>query len=129
MTRTRCRTAGLPFFLAALFLAVAIAKGGEGVQQSGAFETTFNTVLTDLQAASQQTPTQRLQVVTEGAVEPTLCPVAATQCPVVETQCPAVATRCPKTETRCPVVETSCPASPTVCPAAATSCPPSLTKC
>src|SRR6266568_5143290 len=129
MRRSGCRRTVLPFFLSALLLAVGIARGGEGVGQPGAVDTTLQTVLTDLQQASQQTPTQKLQVVTEGAVEPTLCPVAATQCPVVETQCPALETRCPKTETRCPVVQTACPPLQTVCPAVATNCPPSLTKC
>src|SRR3954471_23986645 len=124
MTRSGCRGAVLPLFLSVLLLVVGVAKGGEGAQQSGAFDTTLNTVLTDLQQASQQTPTQKLQVVTAGAVEPTLCPIAATQCPVVETQCPALETRCPKTETRCPPVATACPAQQTRCPAAATSCPP-----
>src|SRR6185295_20301458 len=85
-----CR-AVLPFFFAVL-IAVGMARGADGVQQPGAFDQTLQTVLTDLQAASQQTPTQTLQVVTAGAVEPTLCPIAATQCPVVATQCPALET-------------------------------------
>src|SRR5438046_1894955 len=99
MTRSGCRRAFLPFFLGAMFLAGGIARGADGTPQPGAFDSTLQTVLTDLQQASQQTPTQTLQVVTAGAVEPTLCPIAATQCPVVETQCPALETRCPKAET------------------------------
>src|SRR2546421_364549 len=102
MTRSGCCRAILPFFLSALLLAVGIAKGADGVPQSGAFDSTLQTVLTDLQAASQQTPTQKLQVVTAGAVEPTLCPIAATQCPVVETQCPPVETRWPAGATDMP---------------------------
>src|SRR3954453_9719707 len=129
MKRFGCRTAVFPCFFTFLFLAVGIARGADGVAQSGAFDTTLQTVLTDLQQASQQTPTQTLQVVTAGAVEPTLCPIAATQCPVVETQCPALETRCPKTATRCPVAETTCPPLQTRCPVAETTCPPSLTKC
>src|SRR3954466_6788037 len=127
MTRSGFNRAVLPFFLAIL-LTVGIARGAGGVAQSGAFDTTLNTVLGDLQQASQQTPTQKLQVVTAGAVEPTLCPIAATQCPVVETQCPAMETRCPVAETRCPPLQTKCPALTTRCPVAETSCPPSLTK-
>src|SRR5436305_5165782 len=109
MTRSACRRAVLPFFLSALLVAVGIARGADGVQPSGAFDTTLQTVLTDLQQASQQTPQTLQVVVTAGAVEPTLCPIAATQCPVVETQCPALETRCPKAETRCPPVQTQCP--------------------
>src|SRR5437762_12651215 len=122
MTRSRCSSrAVLPFFFAVL-VAVGIAKGADGAQQSGAFDTTLQTVLTDLQQASQQTPTQTLQVVTAGAVEPTLCPIAATQCPVVATHCPATETRCPVPDTRCPPAQTSCPALQTRCPAAETTC-------
>src|SRR6185436_15824738 len=123
MTRLGCSRAVLPFFFTVL-IAMGVAKGAEGVGNQGAFDQTLQTVLTDLQAASQQTPAQTLQVVTAGAVEPTLCPVAATQCPVVETQCPALETRCPKTATRCPVAETTCPPLQTRCPAAETACPP-----
>src|SRR5258708_33255326 len=127
MTRSGSRRAVLPFFLGVMFLAVGIARG-DGVPQPGAFDSTLQTVLTGLQQASQQTPTQTLQVVTAGAVEPTLCPIAATQCPVVATQCPATETRCPVAETRCPPVQTACPALQTRCPVAETTCPPVLTK-
>src|SRR5438045_1259033 len=120
MKRSGFSRAVLPFFFAVL-IAVAAAKGAEGVQQSGAFDQTLQTVLTDLQAAPQKPPTQTLQLVPAGAVEPTLCPVAAPQCPVVETQCPAVLTRCPVAETRCPPSEPKCPPLETRCPAAATT--------
>src|ERR1043166_4722324 len=108
MTRSGCSRAVLPFFFAVLIIA-GISKGADGVPQppapNGAFDQTLQTVLTDLTAASQQTPTQTLQVVTAGAVEPTLSPIAATQCPVVATSCPPLETRCPPAETRCPPSE------------------------
>src|SRR6266480_951839 len=114
-----CGSAFVPLFIGAVLLAVGVARAGDGagIAPPGAADSNLQTILTDLQQASQQTPAQTLQVVTTSAVEPTLCPAVATQCPVVETLCPPVTTRCPKAETHCPAAETTCPPALTRCPA------------
>jgi hypothetical protein len=81
MSRLSCRSAIAPFVVGVVLLAASIVRADQtsSTPQPGAFDTTLETILTDLEKASQQTP-QTLQVVpaTIGVVEPTLCPVAVT---------------------------------------------------
>ena len=67
-----CGSAFLPFFIGAVLLAVGVSRGGEaaGIAPPAASDSNLQTILTDLQQASQHTPVQTLQVpvVTTSAV-------------------------------------------------------------